>query len=111
MTIWLDAQLSPALARWISGHFPNVNAVAVREVGLRDAEDVVIFEAARRAGVTLMTKDQDFVTLLGRLGPPPKVIWIRSGNTSNVRMQQVLSQTLASALGILDAGDTLVEIR
>jgi len=35
-TIWIDAQLSPAIAAWITSHFA-VTAVAVRDLGLREA--------------------------------------------------------------------------
>jgi predicted nuclease of predicted toxin-antitoxin system len=38
MMIWVDAQMSPSIATWISSTF-GVTAVAVREVGLRDAKD------------------------------------------------------------------------
>lgn len=110
MSLWLDAQLSPALAEWISQRFP-VTAVALRELGLRDAEDQQIFDAARDQGAIVMTKDGDFVLLLNRLGPPPKVIWLRCGNTSNERMQEILSRHLKTTLELLESGDDLVEIR
>ena len=57
-----------------------------------------------------MTKDQDFVRLLERHGPPPKVIWVTCGNTSNARMREVLAVALSSALELLDKGESLVEI-
>jgi len=62
MIIWLDAQLSPVLAPWIQETF-KVEAHALREPGLRDATDRAVFEAARQAGATIMTKDSDFVKL------------------------------------------------
>jgi predicted nuclease of predicted toxin-antitoxin system len=37
MILWIDAQLSPALARWLSDTF-GVAAHAVRNLGLRDAK-------------------------------------------------------------------------
>ena len=49
MTLWLDAQISPALAVWLRMRF-DLDAVAVREIGLRDAEDPDIFAAAKDAG-------------------------------------------------------------
>jgi predicted nuclease of predicted toxin-antitoxin system len=73
--VWLDAQLSPALARWISETF-NVDASPVRDHGLQQAADATIFAAARKASAVVMTKDRDFVSLQARLGPPPHVIWI-----------------------------------
>ncbi|MEH2114610.1 DUF5615 family PIN-like protein [Nostoc sp.] len=58
MTIWIDAHLSPAIATWITIRF-GITALALRDVGLRDAEDIEIFEAARATRVILMTKDSD----------------------------------------------------
>ena len=67
MTIWIDAQLSPAIASWISDNF-DIQAFAVRDIGLRDAEDIEIFQAAKQANVVVMTKDRDFVDLLEPTG-------------------------------------------
>jgi predicted nuclease of predicted toxin-antitoxin system len=109
MTIWIDAQLSPAIAKWIAENFP-VTAVALRDIGLRDAGDYQIFSAAQQAGAVVMTKDSDFVELINRLGSPPQVIWLTCGNTSNVRLKQILSTTLLQAIQLLQAGEPLVEI-
>ena len=38
MTIWVDAQLSPAIATWITNAL-GLEAIALRDLGLRDAED------------------------------------------------------------------------
>lgn len=109
MTIWLDAHLSPLLAAWLHWTF-KLTAVPLRNIGLRDAEDEEIFAAAKAAGVVMLTKDADFLRLQERHGPPPQVIWLTCGNTSNERLQQVLSQTLAAALELLESGEALVEI-
>ena len=102
--------MSPALAHWISARFAGLEAIAVRDLGLRDAEDKEIFEAARQAGAVLMSKDSDFVDLVNRLGPPPQIIWIRCGNTSNAQMRVILSNTLTAAIDLLNQGERLVEI-
>jgi predicted nuclease of predicted toxin-antitoxin system len=47
MTIWIDAQMSPAIAAWISRSF-TVQTVAIRNLGLREATDRKIFQAAKR---------------------------------------------------------------
>lgn len=47
MTLWLDAQISPAMALWMRMRF-DLDAVAVRDVGLRDAEDPAISSPPRR---------------------------------------------------------------
>lgn len=108
MTIWVDAQLSPAIAEWISINF-SVPAMALRDLGLRDATDQAIFFAARRASAILMTKDSDFLRLLDELGSPPKIIWLTCGNTSNARLRQILTKTLPRALSLLQS-EQLVEI-
>ncbi len=109
MTIWVDAHLSPAIATWIANTF-GITALALRDVGLRDAEDLEIFEAAKAQEVILMTKDSDFVDLVERLGTPPQIIWLTCGNTSNPRLQEILSATLLKALELLRTGEALVEI-
>jgi predicted nuclease of predicted toxin-antitoxin system len=110
VNLWLDEQLSPALAVWIARRL-NAVAQSVRDLGLKSASDPEIFFAARQADAVVITKDQDFVRLLERHGPPPKIIWVTCGNTSNARMQQVLAAALPAALGLLGKGESLVEIR
>jgi predicted nuclease of predicted toxin-antitoxin system len=107
--IWIDAQLSPALALWITRSF-GVEAASTRYLGLVNAKDREIFNAARTNGTVVLTKDSDFVLLLERFGPPPQVLWVRCGNTSNARMRTVLTETWPRAFALLEAGEPLVEI-
>lgn len=109
MNLWLDAQLSPSLARWMSTEL-GVEATAVRDLGLRDASDPEIFMAARAADAVVITKDADFATLLERHGPPPRIVWLTCGNTSNARMREILEATWPAAHSLLEAGEKLVEI-
>jgi predicted nuclease of predicted toxin-antitoxin system len=85
-------------------------AAGSRDLGLRDARDREIFLAAREARATVMTKDSDFVLLLEQLRPPPQVLWLTIGNTSNAHLKEVLSRSFASARELLLRGETLVEI-
>jgi predicted nuclease of predicted toxin-antitoxin system len=96
--LWLDAQLPPLLAGWINTQGWGIQSVAVRDLGLRDASDPVVFQAAGVAGAVVMTKDRDFIRLLDEQGPPPQVIWLRLGNCGNAALQDVLSTTLARAI-------------
>lgn len=109
MIIWIDAQLSPALAKWIETTL-GIQARALRDVGLRDATDREIFRAARAADAIVMTKDSDFVTLHNQLGAPPKIIWLTCGNTSNQYLRTLLTTALPKALVLLEGGEDLVEI-
>jgi len=110
MEIWIDAQLSPAIATRLAQNF-SLTAQALRDLGLRDATDRTIFAAARSASTVVMTKDSDFVKLLEEFGPPPQVIWLTCGNTSNARLKQILTKALPQAIILLESGEPLVEIR
>ena len=64
MILWVDAHISPKLCPWIRRQFV-VDAVHVRDLGLRGAEDPEIFDRGREARVVVFTKDEDFVDLVG----------------------------------------------
>jgi predicted nuclease of predicted toxin-antitoxin system len=109
MTIWLDNHLSPALAQWIESEFGEPCA-QVRDLGLARASDNAIFAAARQTARVLLTKDHDFAELVLRLGPPPAIILLTTGNTSTAHVRSVLRAQLATALQLTANGEPLVEI-
>ncbi len=87
-----------------------MQAFSARHLGLVPAKDREIFQAAREASAVVLTKDADFTLWLERLGPPPQVLWLRCGNTSNAHLEQLLRTTLFAAIEMLRAGEPLVEI-
>lgn len=109
MKIWVDAQLPPAIAAWVTVTF-GIDTQSVRDLGLRDADDAQIFQAARDADALVMTKDSDFVELVQRLGMPPQVLWVTCGNTTNSRLKQILLKCLPQAVELLQQGEPVVEI-
>lgn len=109
MIFWLDAQLPPSLAPWLETTF-QVDAKALREIGLRDAPDHEIFHAARSASAVIITKDSDFLELSQRLGAPPQILWLTCGNMTNFRLKTVFSTTFLPALTLLESGEPIVEI-
>lgn len=109
MIVWVDAQLAPALAPWLTKEL-GVEAYSVRYLNLLHAKDRGIFDEARESNVAVLTKDADFVLLQKRLGAPPAILWVRCGNTSNAHLKQVLRRTLPDALKLIEAGEILIEI-
>lgn len=109
MIVWLDAQLPPALASWMTSTF-SVEAHSLRDLSLRDAKDGEIFAAARQAGATLISKDSDFVDLVQRLGPPPQLLWVTCGNVSNDHLRRLFVSAFPKALAMLEAGEPIVEV-
>ena len=109
MKIWVDAQLPPTLADWLTNNF-GLEADALRDLALRDAQDIEIFEAARAKNAVIMTKDSDFIDLVCRLGTPPQILWLTCGNVTNRNLRQLLTATLPDALERLRQGEMIVEI-
>ena len=97
------------MAQWLSAAF-EIDAVALRDLGLRDAADVEIFNAARAAGAILISKDADFVELVSRLGAPPQLLWVTCGNSGNTRLRMLFAKVLPDAIALLEAGAPIVEI-
>ena len=110
MIFWVDAQLPPGLAVWLEQSC-GVQAVALRDLGLRDAEDAEIFRRARLAAdVVLISKDSDFVELITRHGAPPRLLWVTCGNVTKDRLRRLFAATLPTALIRLAAGVLIIEI-
>lgn len=70
----VDAQLPPALARWISakGH----QAAHVFDLGFHTVADLVIWERARNDHAVIITKDEDFVDQWILSSQPVPLVWI-----------------------------------
>jgi predicted nuclease of predicted toxin-antitoxin system len=110
MVVWVDAQLPPALARWLTQEH-GMAATHVQDVGLLAAPDEVIFASARTAGVAIVvTKDEDFVQLLERLGSPPQVVWVTCGNVGNAELRRIVQAAWPRVAELLAAGEPLVEL-
>lgn len=107
--LWIDAQLSPILGVWLAPliGFP---VYPLRDLGLRDADDGVIFQRAKDAGAIILTKDADFLVLLDRHGPPPRIIWLTCGNSTNDRLRVLIEKHRAILCDWLVGDDPLIEI-
>ena len=105
----MDRCSTPTLANWLTETF-GLEAIALRDLGLRDAQDIEIFAAAQAENVVIMTKDSDFIDLVCRLGSPPQILWLTCGNVTNRNLRQLLTATLSDALEQLRQGEKIVEI-
>jgi len=63
----------------------------VRLLGLENAKDLEIWEYAKFNGYTIATFDTDFYDLSLIKGVPPKIIWLRLGNTSTKEIAKCIS--------------------
>lgn len=88
MKLLFDQNLSFKLCRQFNNIFPGSSQV--RLVGLEKADDRTLWDFAKDNGFALVTQDSDFADLAGLLGPPPKIIWLRTGNQPTRVIEQAL---------------------
>ena len=79
MRFLVDAQLPPALARWLADKGHEAEHVADRQ--MEAASDAAIWDFALRASAPIITKDEDFAQRKVLTEKGPVVIWIRLPNT------------------------------
>jgi predicted nuclease of predicted toxin-antitoxin system len=105
----VDAQLPPAVAQWLreAGH----DAQAVREVGLREADDGDIWNHALETGAVIVTKDEDFPTRAQLTLNGPVIVWLRIGNSTNQVLRQWFMPRLPQILDWIEQGVRVLEIR
>ena len=88
MKLLFDQNLSHRLTHLLRDAFPN--SLHVRDVGLKAADDPVVWEYAKENDFTIVSKDADFHQRSLVLGHPPKVVWVRLGNCSTTDVEQLL---------------------
>jgi predicted nuclease of predicted toxin-antitoxin system len=108
MRFLVDAQLPPALARWIEGQ-GFVAEHVFDSLGV-NAADRTIWDYAARIDAFIISKDEDFFTLrtVNEIGPG--LIWIRVGNTRKQVLLDWFGRLFPEILENLRAGETLIEI-
>jgi len=57
---------------------------------MEHADDSMIWTFARENGFTIVTKDSDFYERSLVQGFPPQIIWLKCGNVSTQRVQEIL---------------------
>jgi predicted nuclease of predicted toxin-antitoxin system len=109
VNVLIDAQLPPSLVRLLTsaGH----QARHVREVGLRNATDPLIWDYAVRETAVIFTKDEDFARRRLHAAAGPTVIWLRVGNSSTSALRRWLVPLLPEIERAVVRGDAVIEVR
>jgi predicted nuclease of predicted toxin-antitoxin system len=92
MKLLLDQNISFSITNKIQDIFPE--SKQVRDLGLEDSKDSLLWTYAKENGYCIVTFDGDFYDLGLLKGHPPKVIWLRIGNTSTKNIEKVLRKNL-----------------
>jgi len=89
MKLLIDQHLSHKLVAKLADLFPNSSHVKFE--GMEREDDLPIWTFARENGFTMLTKDADFYEIGLLRGYPPKIIWIRRGNSTTQVIEQILT--------------------
>lgn len=103
MNLLFDHNLSPRLIGLLADVFPS--ALHVRDLALDRESDHVVWQYARREGLTIVSKDSDFHQLSFVHGHPPKVVWLRCGSVTTEQIADVLRRRAADIAAFHMDGD------
>ncbi len=101
MKLLFDENLSDRLVGLLAAEFPD--SAHPRQLGMRGASDLVIWDYAREKGFVIVSKDNDFRQRVFVEGPPPKVIWLSIGNAGTVTIAALLRSRVAEIQAFAEA--------
>jgi len=104
MKLLLDENISFRVLNSISTVFPGSAHVAKEQTQVR--RDAEIFDYARQNEFTILTFDEDFYELQLMHGYPPKIIWLRFGNSSNLKVISKLLDNQTSIISFISNPDS-----
>lgn len=109
MRFLVDAQLPPALARWLvaQGHV----AEHVADMDMQGASDGAVWRMAVSKRAAIVTKDEDFTLWADRIRTHPAVVWLRIGNTRRGELLRWFEPLLPLIIERLEQGEMLIEVR
>ncbi|KJE77447.1 DUF5615 family PIN-like protein [Ferrimicrobium acidiphilum] len=109
MQFVVDAQLPPALARWITCQ--GYDALHLIDLGMLGAKDQEIWALGRHEGSIIVSKDSDFAALSLSDNQGPPVLWLRLANCRTPELIRILTPLWPLAIDRLTDGEKLVELR
>ena len=90
MKLLFDQNISYKLIEKLKDLFPNSEHVKL--LGLESANDFEIWKYAQENDFTIVTQDSDFNERSLLHGYPPKILWLRTGNTKTENIKNSLTK-------------------
>jgi predicted nuclease of predicted toxin-antitoxin system len=100
----LNENLSPRLINRLNELFPGLTHV--RDLGLKRADDIDIWNWAKANEFAIIATDADFVALAERLGWPPKIVHLKQCDHP-LRVIEELLRRNAVRMSEFEKDDTL----
>lgn len=88
MKLLFDHNLSQKLVHRLADVFPN--STQTNLLGFNTVNDSVVWQYAKENGFVIVTLDKDFSELAFQRGVPPKIIWMRCGNSTVAEVERLL---------------------
>jgi predicted nuclease of predicted toxin-antitoxin system len=88
MKLLLDQNLSWRLPAKLADLYPDSRHI--REVGMKESQDIDIWNYAKANGFVIVSKDLDFQQRSLLFGHPPKVVRLRVGNCTVQTIEDLL---------------------
>jgi predicted nuclease of predicted toxin-antitoxin system len=88
MKLLFDQNLSWRLPQKLADLYPD--SQHIREAGMKESEDIDIWEYAKANGFVIVTKDSDFQQRSLLFGHPPKIVRLRVGNCTVRTIEDLL---------------------
>ena len=104
MKILLDQNISFRVVGLLIASFEKVDHVKM--IGLTDASDKEIWDYALLNNYTIITFDSDFIEIATLRGTPPKIVWLRFGNSSNLKIANKLLLNAEAIKGFISDNDS-----
>ena len=100
MRLLFDQNISFRVVKRLLAVFPG--CCHVRDLNLEGKSDREIWAFAKREQYAIVTFDADFHDLAMLYGHPPKIIWVRIGNTSTDHLTAVLRRHSKTVKAFVD---------
>ncbi len=94
MKLLFDQNISFRIVNNLKNLFPGSSQV--RHLGLEDSSDIEIWNYAKTHNYAIVTFDADFFDFSIVKGVPPKIIWLRIGNTTTNNLIEILKEKSSS---------------
>lgn len=103
MKLLFDQNISFRIISKIETNFPL--ARQVRQIGIENHSDIEIWKYAKDNEYTIVSFDGDFFDLSNFKGHPPKIIWLRFGNTKTDFLAEIFNSRKSIIIDFINADE------
>jgi predicted nuclease of predicted toxin-antitoxin system len=101
VSLLFDQNISFRIISKIASNFPT--AKQVRQLDIENFSDIEIWQYAKQNNFTIVTFDADFFDLSNFKGHPPKIIWLRFGNTKTDFLADIINSKSSIIKDFIDS--------